>query len=72
MRKELGLSGRDFCFPLEGMLFVVVLIKKDKGWHAQSLSFLFFFFFPAVTSRAAVYNCVIGCLDTFSKLFSKC
>ena len=26
----------------------------------------------AVTSRAAVYNCAIGCLDTFSKLFSKC
>ena len=31
--------------------------------------YIFYFIFLAVTSRAAVYNCVIGCLDTFSKLF---
>ena len=41
LRKELGVSGRDFCFPLEGMLSMVVLIKKDKEWHAQSLSLFF-------------------------------
>ena len=44
--------------------------RSLEPYNAWPLFFVFFFL--AVTSRASVYNCVIGYLDTFSKLFSKC
>ena len=44
-------------------------MAEDKLGSFSEDPELFFFFFLAVTGRAAVYNCVIGCLDTFSKLF---
>ena len=42
--------------------------QKEKAESVTDFNFIFF----SCNSRAAAYNCVIRCLDTFSKLFSKC